>query len=184
VDLTGCAFDDGTDPNLDLGSGISRPTFFTGNVPDIATFVAQASDPGDPLFVQNTIYVALQGILPAGADPPSINNPSATVESELGIIEFAADTPTPQITFAGADLVPGFSPGGQVVPSSIANPIAVENISLLNRFDADEDLDGDGVGDDSDNCVLTANGGPGGPAGQRWCGDPRCGRHRRCLPMR
>jgi hypothetical protein len=160
VDLTGCAFDDGTNPNL--GSGISRPTLFTGDVPLIATFVAQATDPSDPQFVENTIYVALEGILPAGADPPSINNPSAIVESELGIIEFGEDTPTPQITFAGADLLPGFSPGGQVVPSSTANPIAVENISLLNRFDADEDLDGDGVGDDSDNCVLTANGGLGG----------------------
>jgi hypothetical protein len=162
VDLTGCAFDDGTNPNLDLGSGIARPTLFTGDVPLIATFVAQATGPSDPQFVENTIYVALEGILPAGADPPSINNPSAIVESELGIIEFGEDTPTPQITFAGADLLPGFSPGGQVVPSSTANPIAVENVSLLNRFDADEDLDGDGVGDDSDNCVLTANGGLGG----------------------
>ncbi len=162
VDLIGCAFDDASNPNLDLGSGIERPTFFTGNTPDIATFVARATNPGDPAFVPNTLYVALQGKLPAGADPPSINNPSATVASELGIIEFAEDTPTPQITFAGADLLPGFSSGGQVVPSSAASPIAVGNVSLLNRFDADEDLDGDGVGDDSDNCVLTANGGPGG----------------------
>ena len=46
--------------------------------------------------------------------------------------------------------------------SSDASPIAVENVSLLNRFDADADLDNDGVGDDSDNCILTANGGPGG----------------------
>ena len=48
------------------------------------------------------------------------------------------------------------------MPSNAGNPIAVQNVSLLNRFDADEDLDGDGVGDDSDNCILTANGGPGG----------------------
>jgi hypothetical protein len=100
--------------------------------------------------------------LPAVEGLPSINNPSAAVESELGIIEFAEDTPTPQITFSGADLLPGFSPGGQVVASSAGNPIAVDNVSLLNRFDADEDLDADGVGDDSDNCLLTANGGPGG----------------------
>lgn len=161
LNLTGCAFD-GANPNLDLGSLVARPTFFTGNDPDVATFVAQPDDPSNPLFVPDTFYVALQGSEDVGAPFPSLNNASADLESELGIIEFAEDTPTPQITFAGADALPGFSPGGQVVPSNAANPIEVGNVTLLNRFDADEDLDGDGVGDDSDNCVLTANGGPGG----------------------
>ena len=38
---------------------------------------------------------------------------------ELGVIEFSEDTATPQITFTGADLLPGYTPGGQVVPSRV-----------------------------------------------------------------
>ncbi|MFQ5416220.1 MAG: hypothetical protein ACE5FL_04120 [Myxococcota bacterium] len=156
-DLTGCPFDA---TNTDIGSGILTPTFFTGSVPNVSTFVARRTVEGAP-FPPNTIYVALEGLL-SGGGLASINNPSATVASELGIIEFSEATAAPQITFVGADELPGFSPGGQVVQSSSGSPIAVGNVSLLNRFDADEDLDGDGVGDDSDNCVLTQNGGPGG----------------------
>ena len=158
LELTGCAEDFA---NPDLGSEVDRPTFFEEGGPAIATFVAQPYpiESPPPPFVRNTLYIALQGAHPAGAGRASLN--TAGQESELGIIEFSADTPTPQVTFVGADALPGFSPGGQVVPSSDdeGQAILVEDVSLLNRFDADEDLDGDGVGDDSDNCVMTPNGG-------------------------
>jgi hypothetical protein len=158
-DLTGCPDDPANVASGVLGTGILTPTDLGVGFEQF-TFVARRTVEGAP-FPPNTIYIALEG-LRQNSGLPSINNPSATVASELGIIEFSEDTATPQITFFGADTLPGFDPGGQVVQSSAGNPIAVGNVSLLNRSDADEDLDGDGVGDDSDNCVLTQNGGPGG----------------------
>jgi hypothetical protein len=148
----------GCTPNGDLGSTVFQLTIPPLDDPTsgVATYTAGPDTGGT--FVPNTLYVSLQGA--DGASPASLTN-AAGGSKELGKIRFSEDTATPQITFTGADLLPGYSPGGQVVPSNEGD-IAVENISLLNRFDADEDLDGDGVGDDSDNCVLTQNGGEGG----------------------
>jgi hypothetical protein len=160
-DLRGCP----DVPSPDLGARVLTPTDLGVGFEQF-TFVAWRTFEGAP-FPPNTLYIALEGNY-SGIGEPAMNEPSADTPFELGIVEFDRITPIPTITLQGADRLPGFEPNGQVILSSDATPVEPSRISLLERFDPDEDTDGDGIGDDSDNCCLEWN-----PYQEDWDGDGR-----------
>jgi hypothetical protein len=138
-----------------LGSNVLFPTFFDGSGnPLVATYTVGPSPAGGGRLA-NTIYIALDSIAPS-------LNPNGT--AALGVVVFPGPAPAPQITFEGANTLPGFEPenGGPIQVPSTAEPITLDNITLVNSFSSDEDTDNDLVGDDIDNCVQTQNGPPGG----------------------
>jgi hypothetical protein len=148
-DVRGCP---GSEAAPDIGPAVAIPTFFllpTLSLP--ATFTVGPETTAG--LEANTLYVAVQG-----ADGGGIN-PTPGEEALVGILEFAAEVaPDVDITFAGADQLPGYLPADGGAIQTDLGDVTPNNVSLSYSFDGDEDTDGDGVGDEVDNCVLVPNG--------------------------
>jgi len=152
--------DAGDDPldDADLGPGVRTSSAAFVDPPAVVTFT-QGPGPAD-----DTLYVALEGR--HAPTPRSLN--FAGGNDLLGVVTFTlppTDPPVdpPQLTFTGVTNMPGVVEA--ITPADALGAITPNNVSLVNSFDGDEDSDGDGVPDDSDNCPYFMNGNellPGG----------------------
>jgi hypothetical protein len=144
--LRGCP---GREAHPEIGPGVDIPTeFFAPDLPLPATFTVgpEATD----VLEANTLYVAVQG-----ADGGGIN-PTPGEEAFVGVVKFTAEVaPDVDITFAGADELPGFEAGA--IQTNL-NDVTPNNVSLSYTYEGDEDTDEDGVGDEVDNCIHVPNG--------------------------
>lgn len=102
-------------------------------------------------------FFKLEGNFDQGLfDESSLNHPGQT--GLLGVLEFdlpAGDPPSvpPAITFFGVE-------GLGEVPITLSDgspPPSTDLVRLVVGFDQEDDTDSDNIGDDSDNCVNTAN---------------------------
>jgi len=135
-----------------LGSNVLVPTLFSSGTPIFTTYTVDP-DAGSDGRVPNTLYVGLQ------AQDESLNTVGSGNRINLGVVEFPAATPTPQITFEKAETLPGFEPvDGGPIQDFVEGALPTENVSLTSTFSPDEDTDNDAVPDEIDNCLFVKNG--------------------------
>ncbi len=150
VDAVKCNANPALGPGVAPSSGTATGTFF---VPPNAPTLPTGARP-------NTAYFVMLGQLSGG----SLNY--VNQRNKLGLIEYlprlgaaAPPAPLPSVTFEGAEqlLVAVGNTDTRVIQQATGSAISTDQVLLAGGFDAGEDVDGDGLPDDADNCVLAAN---------------------------
>jgi hypothetical protein len=146
-----------TGTNTYLGPGVSddaSDTFVIQPNLDPATLPLGVTLPAD------TMFVVLTGDFdnPVSFDELSVNNSDATVE--LGVIEYliAGDPPQtlPGLTFGGTEKLADFT-DGPILIAGEGDPISGSSAGIESGGNASTDNDGDGRGDNADNCLNWPN---------------------------
>jgi hypothetical protein len=173
--LRGCPNADNLPPGAVIGANVNIPTSFNiFGAPSVATYTVGPglAEGGRPA---NTIYIAVES---EAGSLSTISNGGTTL---LGVVEFAEPVDTPQIVLAGGETLPGFTDGVIVVTSG--SPVGNENVAIVTTFSSDDDLDGDGFGDEDDNCPNRANPGQEDGGGVRSGSDDGIGRACQCFDI-
>ncbi len=152
--LRGCQ--GANDPNLLTARANNQTQFTQSGSAVIATYtvgpVGPEGLPEGTTRLPNTLYVAVDsGFVEV---PDDVLN-SAGGDQKLGVVVFGAAADPPQITFLGANELPGYETGAVVAAG--ANPITTDNVTLSNTASSSSDTDADGNPDDIDNCVRVNN---------------------------
>ena len=104
----------------------------------------------------DALYPSVVGDNFAGVLPRSLN--VAGQPALLGILEFDAgllNPPQPDLRFDGVTSLPGVT---AAFVASDGTSISVGDVRTISGFDPGDDGDGDGTGDETDNCPHTPNG--------------------------
>ncbi len=132
----------------------SLPDNVAADDPDTFTIGPPANLPSP--VQDDSIYVSLVGAIFRGLGVPDSLN-IAGDEALLGFLEFdnsVSDPPVPEISFDGVTSLPGVTVEFE---ASDGTTITAAQVRTISGFDSQDDGDGDGAGDEIDNCPFIFN---------------------------
>lgn len=129
---------------------------FVPSGPTVNAAATTSAGPSSNLPRPDTLYVTIEGAL-EGEDPLDPTFVAAGGSATLGQIQIGTPNgQAPTITLEGAAEVAGLPPGNPFVEPG-GTTIAGDQALLTGSGATGEDFDGDGVQNDTDNCVFTFN---------------------------
>lgn len=135
----------------DVGATVDEANSFT---------LGPVASPIAPV-VESTMYVVVEGSAPA----PGAATLNPTQFQEWCLATIAVDAPPgvagvpPEFVIDGLDTLPfsDMTTDPWQTASALLDPIPLDSVALDNGFNRGDDLDGDGVLDDADNCRFAPN---------------------------
>jgi len=144
--------------NIDLGPGVADSSGVTPETYTISPNLDPLLLPAGVTLPADTLMVVLKGDFEPSFTDPSLNNSDAPVA--LGVVDYQIDGDPPQaipgMSFLGTEELPDFL-DGPIILVGDAGPISGASAGIVSGGNASTDNDGDGRGDNADNCLNWPN---------------------------